>query len=249
MGQCGTVGHTLKQVGRKMVNQWGTIGIPSENRFLGLYYEPESKQFLAHFYKRLGDGFGLKSIYARHITDETYRRITPETDELSYEDIILHQGDSRIFVNVFSVHKRGSKITGYEWHSIQEIDTDSGEITTVLTPHELPVEPPYSKAWISRLRNVKIERGKPEIKSELPDDDYIHFPKSHAVYSSRGNEILCTVSFKKRKSGHEESVDDFLCKFSTETGEYKKITKIKTPPTDIINYENAGRESLARAGS
>jgi len=45
-----------------MVNQWETIGIPSENRFLGLYYEPESGQFLAHFQKCLGDGYGPKSI-------------------------------------------------------------------------------------------------------------------------------------------------------------------------------------------
>jgi hypothetical protein len=232
-----------------MVNQWGTIGIPSENRFLGLYYEPESRQFIAHFYKHIGDGFGLKSIYARHITDDTYRRITPETEDLSYEDIILSPGVSRIFVNVFSVHKRGTKITGYEWHSIQEINTDTGEITTVLTPHELPVEPPYSKAWISRLRNVKSERRKQEITAQPRDDDYIRYPVSHAVYSSRGNELLCTVSFKKKKSGHAEPVEDFLCKVTPETGGYKKITRIVNSANDIIKAEKPEGDSLAQVGS
>lgn len=231
-----------------MVNQWGTIGIPSENRFLGLYYEPESKQFLAHFYKRLDDGFGLKSIYARHITDDMYRRITPETDELSYEDIILRPSDCRICVNVFSVHKRGSKITGYEWHSIQEINTDSGEITTVLTTHELPVEPPYSKAWISRLRNVKSEGVKHGKSAELLDEEFAHEPGTHAVYSSRGNEILCTVSFKKKKSGHTEPVEDFLCKVSPETGKYRKISKLISSAADIVNPEKAGSDSHAAAG-
>ncbi len=231
-----------------MVNQWGTIGIPSENRFLGLYYEPESRQFLAHFYKHLGDGFGLKSIYARHITDDTYRRITPETDELSYEDVILCPRVSRIYVNVFRVHKKGAKITGYEWHSIQEIDTDTGGITTVLTPHDLPVEPPYSKAWISRLRNVKSESRKPERITETPEGDYVSEPGTHAVYGSGGKELLCTVSFRKRKSGHDEPVEDYLCKVSPGTGEYKKITKLINAAKEIIKPESAASENLVLEG-
>ena len=228
-----------------MVNQWGTIGIPSENRFLGLYYEPESRQFLAHFHKSVGDGYGVKIIYARHITDDTYRRITPETEEFSYEDVILCPRVSKIFVNVFRVLKKGGKCLGYEWHSVQEIDTDTGEITTVLTPHDLPVEPQYSKAWVSRLRNVKSESRRHVRESHMSEEESLGEPGTHAVYGSGGKEILCTVSFKKKKSGRDEPVEDYLCKVSPETGEYRKITRLINAAKDIIKTEKPVRENLA----
>lgn len=228
-----------------MVNQWETIGIPSENRFLGLYYEPESKQFLAHFKKNLGDGYGLKSIYARHITDDAYRRLTPETGELSYEDVLLCPRASKILVNVFRVVRKGNKFSGWEWHSVQEIDIDTGEINTVLTPHDLPVEPPYSKAWISRLRNVKGESRRHGRSGEAPEDEFVHEPGTHAVYGSGGKEILCTVSFKKKKSGHDEPVEDFLCKVSPDTHEYRKITRIINAAGDMIAPDKQAGGNLA----
>jgi hypothetical protein len=228
-----------------MVNQWGTIGIPSENRFLGLYYEPESKQFLAHFHKSLGEGYGLKSIYARHITDDTYRRLTPETCELSYEDVLLCPRVSKILVNVFRVVRKGHRFTGPEWHSLQEIDLETGEMNTVLTPDDLSVEPPYSKAWISRLRNVKGEERKHGRSFESPEDEFVHEPGTHAVYGSGGKEILCTVSFKKKKGGHVEAVEDFLCKVSPETHEYRKISRITNAAKDMAAPGKTAGENLS----
>ncbi|GEM_PF-1797074 len=216
-----------------MANQWETIGIPSENRFLGLYYEPESGQFLAHFQECPGDGCGLKSLYARHMTDGTYRRLTPVTDELSYEDVLLCPRASKILVNVFRVVRRGSRPAGREWHSVQEIDIDTGEINTVLTPQDLPVEPPYSKAWISRLRNVTSGGRKYMRQAEPPEEEYAGEPASHTVYGSGGKEILCTVSFRKKKSGHDETVEDFLCKVSPETHAYRKISRIINAAKDM----------------
>ncbi len=228
-----------------MANQWETIGIPSENRFLGLYYEPESGQFLAHFQECPGDGCGLKSLYARHMTDGTYRRLTPVTDELSYEDVLLCPRASKILVNVFRVVRKGSRPAGREWHSVQEIDIDTGEINTVLTPHDLPVEPPYSKAWISRLRNVTSGGRKYAKQAEPPEDEYVSEPEAHTVYGSGGKEILCTVSFRKKKSGHDETVEDFLCKVSPETHAYRKISRIINAAKDMSAAAKAAGGNLA----
>ena len=228
-----------------MVNQWETIGIPSENRFLGLYYEPESGQFLAHFQKCLGDGYGPKSIYARHMTDDIYRRLTPETDEFSYEDVLLCPRVSKILVNVFRVTRKGSRPSDREWHSVQEIDIDTGEINTVLTPHDIPVEPPYSKAWISRLRNVTSGDRKHMKQAEPPDDEYVSEPEAHTIYGSGGKEILCTVSFRKKKSGHDETVEDFLCKVSPETHAYRKISRIINAAKDLIATGKAAGGNLS----
>ncbi len=226
-----------------MVNQWGTIGIPSENRFVGLFYEPESKQFLAQFQKSPGE-YGPKCIYARHITDDTYRRITPETDDLSYEDILLCPRASKILVNVFSLTRKGSRHASREWHSVQEIDADTGEIRTVLTPEDLPVEPPYSKAWISRLRNVKEEGLRHGRFAELPEDEFVREPGTHAVYGSGGKEILCTVSFKKKKSGHDGPVEDYLCKVSPERHEYRKISRITGSVKDLASQDKASADNM-----
>jgi len=228
-----------------MVNQWGTIGIPSENRFVGLFYEPESKQFLAQFQNSLGGEYGPKSIYARHVTDDTYRRITPETDDLSFEDILLCPRASKILVNVFSIVRKGNRHAGREWHSVQEIDTNTGEMRTVFTPDDLPVEPQYSKAWVSRLRNVKEESHAHARLAEMPEEEYIREPGTHAVYGSAGKEILCTVSFKKKKSGHDGPVEDYLCKVSPERHEYRKISRITGAAKDLGSPDKPSADNLA----
>ena len=228
-----------------MVNQWGTIGIPSENRFVGLFYEPESKQFLAQFQNSLGGEYGTKSIYARHVTDDTYRRITPETDDLSFEDILLCPRASKILVNVFSIVRKGNRHAGREWHSVQEIDTNTGEMRTVFTPDDLHVEPQYSKAWVSRLRNVKEESQGHARLADISEEEYVQEPGTHAVYGSAGKEILCTVSFKKKKSGHDGSVEDFLCKVSPERHEYRKISRITGAAKDLASPDKGSADNLA----
>jgi hypothetical protein len=228
-----------------MVNQWGTIGIPSENRFVGLFYEPESKQFLAQFQNSLGGEYGTKSIYARHVTDDTYRRITPETDDLSFEDILLCPRASKILVNVFSIIRKGNRHAGREWHSVQEIDTNTGEMRTVFTPDDLHVEPQYSKAWVSRLRNVKEESPVHGRLTEISEEEYVREPGTHAVYGSAGKEILCTVSFKKKKSGHDGPVEDFLCKVSPERHEYRKISRITGAAKDLASQDKPSADNLA----
>lgn len=181
-----------------MANEWRSIGIPSESRFVELYYEPASAQFLAHFYRGLGKGYGVKSLYARHFTDETYRKITPEDESLTYEEVVLCRDLSKIYVNVFTVRKRGKKFLGYEWHSVQEIDTDTGEVSVLLSADDLQVEEPYVKGWISRLRRVK----------------------------GNGSEIICTIAFKRKREKQGTAIEYYICKIFPQSGEYQRITKM-----------------------
>ncbi len=181
-----------------MVNKWGTIGIPADNSFLELYYEPESEQFLAHFYKGLGNGICLKSIYARHFSEETYRRLTPESKHLTYEDVVISGELAEIYVNVFKITRKNHTYAGYEWHSVREVNPETGEFREIIRAGDINVTPPYSKAWVHRLRSIK--------------DD--------------GKQVLCTIAFKKYLKGHRSSVDYYLCKYNLITGQYRKITKL-----------------------
>jgi len=193
-----------------MVNQWGTIGIPSENRFLELYFEPGSEQFLAHFYRGLGNGYGVKSLYARHFSDDTYRKITPETENLTFEDVVFSTEHSKIFVNVFKVRKRGGKYTGYDWHSVDMIDTDSGEAKEVFTTENLKISDPYLKASVIQLRSVKED----------------------------GKELICTIAFEKKPEGGEPVIDYYLSKIMLKSGRYKKITKLSSESSEILKYKD-----------
>lgn len=182
-----------------MTNQWQSIGISPEERFLELYFEPESEQFLAHFYEQLGDGVGIKSLYARHFSENEYHKITPNNKQLTYEDVILCPESKRIFVNVFKVKKKNSKYVGYDWHSLQMIDTNTGEVSEVLKTGQLDSEHPYSKVWITELRRAR----------------------------QHGEQLVCTMAFEKKNKRGSLVTEYYICKVFTKTGLYKRVTKLE----------------------
>ncbi|MEM7008661.1 MAG: hypothetical protein AAF462_05940 [Thermodesulfobacteriota bacterium] len=182
-----------------MTNQWQSIGISPEERFLELYFEPESEQFLAHFYEQLGDGIGVKSLYARHFNENEYHKITPNSKQLTYEDVILCPESKKIFVNVFKIKKKHDKYTGYDWHSLQMIDTNTGEVAEVLKAGQLDSERPYSKVWITELRRAR----------------------------QNGEQIVCTMAFEKKNKRGSIQTDYYICKIFTKTGLYKRVTKLE----------------------
>ena len=194
-----------------MTNQWQSIGISPEERFLELYFEPESEQFLAHFYERLDDGYGLKSLYARHFNENEYHKITPDSKQLTYEDVILCPESKKIFVNVFRLKKKQKKYQGYEWHSLEMIDTNTGEVTEVLKAGQLDSELPYSKVWITELRLTR----------------------------KMGEQLVCTIAFEKKSKKGVIETEYYICKVFTKTGLYKRVTKLEddvphTTKTGII---------------
>jgi len=182
-----------------MTNQWQSIGISPEDRFLELYFQPESEQFLAHFYHRLDDGYGVKSLYARHFSENEYHKITPDNKQLTYEDVILCPESKKIFVNVFKLKKKQNKYQGYDWHSLQMIDTNTGEVSEILKAGQLDSEIPYSKVWITELRQSRL----------------------------KGEQLICTMAFEKKNESGKLETDYFICKVFTKTGLYKRVTKLE----------------------
>jgi hypothetical protein len=182
-----------------MTNQWQSIGISPEDRFLELYFQPESEQFLAHFYHKLDDGYGVKSLYARHFSENEYHKITPDNKQLTYEDVILCPESKKIFVNVFKLKKKQNKYQGYDWHSLQMIDTNTGEVSEVLKAGQLDSEMPYSKVWITELRQSRL----------------------------KGEQLICTMAFEFKNESGKLETEYFICKVFTKTGLYKRVTKLE----------------------
>lgn len=191
-----------------MTKQWQSIGISPEDRFLELYFQPESEQFLAHFYQRLDDVYGIKSLYARHFSENEYHKITPDNKRLTYEDVILCPESKKIFVNVFKLKKKHNKYEGYVWHSLQMINTNTGEVSEILKAGQLDSEIPYSKVWITDLRQSR----------------------------QKGEQLICTMAFDKKSKKGKLDTEYYICKVFTKTGLYKRVTKLEndTSKTGII---------------
>lgn len=199
-----------------MTNQWQSIGISPEERFLKLYFEPESEQFLAQFYEQLGDGFGVKSLYARHFNENEYHKITPDNKQLTYEDVVLCPESKKIFVNVFKLKKKQDKYLGYRWHSLQMIDTNTAEVSEILKAGQLDSERPYAKVWIAELRRTK----------------------------NNGEQLVCTMAFENKSKKGSTVTEYYICKVFTKTGLYKRVTKLgdnisQYPKTGIIAEKTA----------
>ncbi len=119
-----------------MVDKWDAIGIEPGSRFLDLYYEPLSEKFIAHFFKDLGYGYGIKTLYVRHVSEDTYRKLEDTDGSLSFEDLVISPERPEIYVNVFRFSKAGGSY-GYVWDSIKRIDLDTGQISPVRGDQEL----------------------------------------------------------------------------------------------------------------
>ncbi len=127
-----------------VLNKWEKLGITDVSNFVGFLYEPNSKILIAHFNKNIGQGYGVKSLWARRISDNKYHRITLEESNFSYEDPIVSQFPD-VFVNVLEIKINDCAYDGYEWNSIRKINLKSGETKELVNKYDISPEHPFSK--------------------------------------------------------------------------------------------------------
>ena len=137
-----------------MLVNWDNLGIHGENNFLQLFYDPHSDTLVAHFFKGIGGGYGLRSLWTRRVTDLSYVRITP-SGYLSFEDPVLCTSSAHVFANVMHVGKKDTGFDGYEWHSIQRIDLRTGEAEIIARSGDFDTG--QEKVWISTLHGASPE--------------------------------------------------------------------------------------------
>ena len=114
-----------------MLVNWDSIGITGESNFLQLFYNKHSETLRVHFYRAIGNGYGIRSLWSRRVSDRAYLRLTPLDDYLSYEDPVLCPSSPHVFTNVMRVGKKEGGFDGYEWDSIRRIDLRTGQADVV----------------------------------------------------------------------------------------------------------------------
>lgn len=178
--------------------EWDNLGIADESNFLQLFYEPRSEMLVAYFYKSIGSGYGIKSLWARHTSETCYLKITPPETEFSYEDPVISPASPHIFANVLQVQKREGAYDGYDWHSLVRIDLVSGERTVLVDVERLALETGLMKAWISTLHGV----------------------------SGDGDEIYCSIACQKRGEDAVSPTEYYLSRFIIGEGRCERITRL-----------------------
>lgn len=177
---------------------WDNLGISGETSFLQLYYEPHSRTVLAHFYRSIGQGYGLKSLWGRGVEDAHYRRLTPGDSGLSFEDPVLSPVAPHVYSNVLRVEDTNGAYDGYDWDSVRRLDLAAGSSEIVIGPEGLARDPERVKSWISTIHGV----------------------------SGDGREIYCSVANQMRGGGAVSPTEYYLSRLILAEGRIEHITRL-----------------------
>ncbi|HET7289019.1 MAG TPA: hypothetical protein VFJ67_01170 [Thermodesulfobacteriota bacterium] len=181
-----------------MLVNWDNLGISGESNFLQLFYDPHSETLVAHFFRSIGGGYGLRSLWTRRVTDERYVRITSSDSYLSYEDIVLCPSSAHVFANVMRVEKKGASFDGYEWHSIQRIDLLTGEAEVIAESGSEGFDTGQEKIWISTLHGA----------------------------SADCRELYCSAAVQKKGKGAVSPTEYYLSRLVIGEGRIERITRL-----------------------
>jgi len=181
-----------------MLVNWDNLGISGENNFLQLFYEPHSGTLVAHFFRSIGSGYGLRSLWTRRVTDGKYVRITPSDGYLSFEDPVLCSSSPHVFTNVMRVEKKDAGFDGYEWHSIQRIDVRTGEAEIIAESGSKGFDTGLEKTWISTLHGA----------------------------SADCRELYCSAAIQKKGVGAVSPTEYYLSRLVIAEGRIERITRL-----------------------
>ena len=181
-----------------MLINWDNLGISGESNFLQLFFDPNSETLLAHFYRGIGNGYGLRSLWVRRVSDGAYVRITPRDEFLSYEDPVLCPSSPHVFANVMRVEKKDGGFDGYEWHSIQRLDLRTGQAEMIAVSGGAGINGGHEKTWISTLHGS----------------------------SADGSVLYCSAAFQKRGGGAVSPTEYYLSRFIIGEGRLERITRL-----------------------
>lgn len=99
----------------------------------------------------------LHSLYFRNVSERKYKRLSPSTSRLSYDDVVNDDRNTFIYTNV---NERQILNTGVvsNWDSLSRISLVGDQDVTILTDKKsLTVPDSYNGGWISRILGVSSD--------------------------------------------------------------------------------------------
>lgn len=177
---------------------WELVGISGESNFLQLFFDAHSGTLLAHCYKSIGNGYGIKSLWGRWVADEKYRRLTSDDSSLSFEDPVLSPVSPHLYTNVIRVEERNGDYDGYAWDSVRRIDLSTDACEIIMSPDAIADDPDEVKAWVSTVHGV----------------------------SGDGSEVYCSVANQRRGGRAVSPTEYYLSRYIVGEGRLEPITRL-----------------------
>ncbi|MFI5323889.1 MAG: hypothetical protein ACHQ6U_10230 [Thermodesulfobacteriota bacterium] len=181
-----------------MVINRDSLGVTEENNFLQLYYDRHSNTLIADFYRAIGQGYGLISLWTRRASVKIYSRLSKSGERLSSEDPVLSPSSPHLYTNVLQVHKKNCEYDGYEWRSVERIDLNTEHSESITVSEGIGIESSLEKTRISSLHGA----------------------------SADGSELYCSVAFQKRGGDKVYPTEYYLSRFIIGEGRFEKITRL-----------------------
>jgi hypothetical protein len=150
---------------------WVAQGIIGKARIVDLLFDTYSRLVVAHVAKEVADKRPLKSLYARHTNEESYRLFTPVSEKLSYEDVVLSPTGPFMFVNIFEARVDDGKFDGsFNWHSLQKIELPSGRIVLELKAGELEPRVGHYSTWVAGIVGISNDEETVFVRLAIPQE-------------------------------------------------------------------------------
>jgi len=125
---------------------WKRYGIQDESCFLALYHNRVANKIIAHFERDVPATSTIRSIYVKTPHDAIYHRLTPCSDQISYDSLVSLASQPVVLVNVLRWHDSCG-----EWDHLAVVDLLAEHLYPVVVPTDLRMSPQYSRSWISQL--------------------------------------------------------------------------------------------------
>lgn len=126
--------------------KWGSCGIKDEARVVTLLYNSAANKLLAQFEREVACAPVIRSVYIRGAEDTVYRRLTPQSEDVSYDFVVTSLEAPMAFLGAFRWHDGCG-----DWDHLAIVDLKTEQLQTVLASSDLETAPSYCHTWLSRL--------------------------------------------------------------------------------------------------
>ena len=130
-------------------SNWKELGIYDESYFHSLSYNLNSNKLIATFQRDISDSYWVYSIYVREVSEEKYNRLTPLSNSLSYQDIIVARTAPYAFSNVVKWDKNSGDSMWLERYDLLKEKADGK-----LEFKQLTLSDKYERGFFSKLLDV-----------------------------------------------------------------------------------------------
>jgi hypothetical protein len=155
---------------------WKQYGIEGESGFRSLTYSVPAKVVIVEFFRKIPEGHGLRSLYARKGEGQHYARLSEYSDVNSYGKPVTCHTSPIAYSLVTEWTQNSSGGTGGNDIEIAVFDLNERAKISSIKSSSLMLKDSNTKPWLSELLGVLPGSGNLLCKLGIPEEPVEHEP-------------------------------------------------------------------------